>query len=454
MNMWLQKLSVINFKNYSDAELVFSDTVNAFTGNNGAGKTNILDASHYLSLCKSYFNPIDSQQIRQGEDLFMIQGTFEKDQNDEVIFCGLKRTQKKKFKRNKKEYLRLADHIGIFPLVMISPNDISLIIEGSEERRKFIDNVISQTDSQYLDELISYNKSLMNRNALLRQIGVSGKYDPALMDIYDDQLILSGNKIFEKRKAFMIEFTEIFKSTDGMIFFGGPDIPPATYGEKAFITCDIYSNERTWELSFIHHLIGGIQNEKTTPLLNQRPDYLIFGICLGMQEMNVASGGTMYQDIPFQIYDKKSFEEILEMPIEQQHKNYLEKLDSKYKDKTYGTFHSIVIPTKSFLSFDSTIIHPNIACIHHQCIKLLGEHFIVSATSSDTKIIEAIENVKFKNVYGVQFHPEISNLFDEDFKYPISKNDTYQLDETSRKFHHLIWKDFSNRLRLQTYNSN
>ena len=210
MNMWLQKLSVINFKNYSEAELVFSDTVNAFTGNNGAGKTNILDAIHYLSLCKSYFNPIDSQQIRQGEDLFMIQGTFEKDQNDEVIFCGLKRTQKKKFKRNKKEYLRLADNIGIFPLVMISPNDISLIIEGSEERRKFIDNVISQTDSQYLDELISYNKSLMNRNALLRQIGISGKYDPALMEIYDDQLILSGNKIFEKRKAFMIEFTDIF----------------------------------------------------------------------------------------------------------------------------------------------------------------------------------------------------------------------------------------------------
>jgi DNA replication and repair protein RecF len=208
--MWLQKLSVINFKNYSEAELSFSDSVNAFTGNNGAGKTNILDAIHYLSLCKSFFNPIDSQQIKQGEDLFMIQGTFQKDEKDEVIYCGLKRNQKKKFKRNKKEYQRLADHIGIFPLVMISPNDISLIIEGSEERRKFIDNVISQTDGQYLDELISYNKSLMNRNALLRQIAISGKYDPALMEIYDEQLILSGSKIFEKRKAFMIEFREIF----------------------------------------------------------------------------------------------------------------------------------------------------------------------------------------------------------------------------------------------------
>ena len=208
--MWLQKLSVINFKNYSEAELSFSQTVNAFTGNNGAGKTNLLDAIHYLSLCKSYFNPMDSQQIKQGEDLFIIQGSFKKDEKDETIYCGLKRAQKKVFKRNKKEYQRLADHIGSFPLVMISPNDISLIIEGSEERRKFIDNVISQTDSSYLDELIIYNKNLLNRNALLRQIAVSGKYDPSLMEIYDQQLIISGTRIFEKRKVFMLQFRNIF----------------------------------------------------------------------------------------------------------------------------------------------------------------------------------------------------------------------------------------------------
>lgn len=210
--MWLQKLSVINFKNYSEAELSFSDTVNVFTGDNGAGKTNLLDAIHYLSLCKSYFNPIDSQQIKQSEDLFMIQGSFKKGQKDDTVYCGLKRNQKKVFKKNKKEYPRLADHIGLFPLVMISPNDISLIIEGSEERRKFIDNVISQTDSTYLDELISYNKALLNRNALLRQIATSGRYDPSLMEIYDDQLILSGTLIFEKRKAFMVDFKTIFDS--------------------------------------------------------------------------------------------------------------------------------------------------------------------------------------------------------------------------------------------------
>lgn len=210
--MRLQKLSVINFRNYAEAELSFSLAVNAFTGNNGAGKTNLLDAIHYLSLCKSYFNPVDSQQIRQGQDMFMIQGTFEKENRKEIIHCALKRNQKKIFRRNKKEYQRLADHIGLFPLVMISPNDSLLITEGSEERRKFIDNVISQTDSAYLNELIIYNKNLMNRNALLRQIAASGRYDPSLMDIYDEQLILSGSRIFEKRRSFMEIFGQIFNT--------------------------------------------------------------------------------------------------------------------------------------------------------------------------------------------------------------------------------------------------
>jgi len=208
--MYLQQLSVINFKNYAQAELSLSEGVNAFMGNNGAGKTNLLDAIHYLSLCKSYFNPIDSQQIKQGADFFIITGSFNRDEKQEAIACSVKRNQKKQFKRNKKDYQRLADHIGLLPLVMISPYDISIIIEGSEERRKFIDNVISQTDNQYLDELIAYNKVLLNRNALLKTIASTGKYDPALLEIMDDQLVASGTRIFEKRRAFMEEFTAIF----------------------------------------------------------------------------------------------------------------------------------------------------------------------------------------------------------------------------------------------------
>ena len=208
--MYLQQLSVINFKNYAEAGLTFSDGVNVFTGNNGAGKTNLLDAIYYLSLCKSYFNPIDSQQIKQGTDFFIITGNFNRNDKAEHIACSVKRNQKKQFKRNKKDYQRLADHIGLLPLVMVSPYDISIIIEGSDERRKFIDNVISQTDNAYLDELMVYNKVLANRNALLKQIADTGRYDPGLLEVLDEQLTVSGNRIFDKRKLFMGSFTEIF----------------------------------------------------------------------------------------------------------------------------------------------------------------------------------------------------------------------------------------------------
>ncbi|WP_293300258.1 DNA replication/repair protein RecF [Pedobacter sp. UBA4863] len=208
--MRLKNLTLLNFKNYSTADLRFTKTVNAFVGNNGAGKTNLLDAIHYLCLCKSYFNPIDSQQIKTGEELFLVQGDFDRDDKNEKISCGLKRNQKKSFKRNKKEYDKLANHIGLFPVVMISPYDINLIIDGSEERRRFIDNVISQTDSRYLDELIVYNKHLLNRNALLKQIAATRTLDVALLQILDEQLVHSGTVIFEKRKQFLLDFIPFF----------------------------------------------------------------------------------------------------------------------------------------------------------------------------------------------------------------------------------------------------
>lgn len=210
LDMWLKNLTLLNFKNYNAADLSFSKTVNAFVGNNGAGKTNLLDAIHYLCLCKSYFNPIDSQQIKSGEELFLVQGDFDRDEKKEKISCGLKRNQKKSFKRNKKEYDKLADHIGLFPVVMISPYDINLIMDGSEERRRFIDNVISQTDGRYLDELIVYNKHLLNRNALLKQVATTRTLDVALLQILDEQLIYSGNAIFEKRKQFLLDFIPFF----------------------------------------------------------------------------------------------------------------------------------------------------------------------------------------------------------------------------------------------------
>jgi DNA replication and repair protein RecF len=208
--MWLKQLTLFNFKNYEEESISFLQGVNALTGDNGAGKTNLLDAIHYLSLCKSYFNPIDSQQIRKGFDWFMVQGAFDKEEIEESVTCSVKRNQKKQFKRNKKEYSRLADHIGFFPLVMISPNDSVIITEGSEERRKFIDNVISQTDNSYLDELIIYNKHLQNRNSFLKQQALNRTFDPQLLEVLNEQLIRSGNVIFEQRRLFIKAFLPIF----------------------------------------------------------------------------------------------------------------------------------------------------------------------------------------------------------------------------------------------------
>jgi DNA replication and repair protein RecF len=173
--MWLKQLNVLNFKNATEVSFQFSPDVNAFTGVNGAGKTNLLDAIHYLALCKSYFNPIDSHQIKAGQDWFMVQGEFEKGNSTDSISCSLRRNQKKQFKKNKKEYERLADHIGLYPLVIITPYDSSIILDGSEERRKFMDSVLAQTDSSYLDSLIRYNKLLLQRNTLLKSDG-SARY--------------------------------------------------------------------------------------------------------------------------------------------------------------------------------------------------------------------------------------------------------------------------------------
>lgn len=209
--MWLKQLTILNFKNYLESHLEFSPNANAFTGQNGAGKTNILDAIHYLSLCKSFFNPVDSQQIKVGQDWFMVQGVFENNDVTDTISCSLKRNQKKQFKKNKKEYGRLADHIGLYPLVMISPNDSIIITEGSEERRKFMDNVISQTDHLYLDRLIAYNRILIQRNSFLKNTRETGFVDGALLSVLDEQLAEVGVEIFEKRKNFVKDFLPEFE---------------------------------------------------------------------------------------------------------------------------------------------------------------------------------------------------------------------------------------------------
>ena len=211
--MIINKLSVLNYKNIRQAEIVCSAKTNCFFGNNGMGKTNLLDAIYYLSFCKSHLHTPDSRVVRNDEELCVLQGFYDFEGKKEDIFCGIRRGQRKQFMRNKKEYERLSEHIGLLPLVMISPTDSDLIHGGSEERRRFMDMIISQHDRKYLYALIQYNKIVMQRNVLLR----SQKMDASVFDVLEMQMETYGRQIYEKRVQLIDRLIPIFNEYHCMI---------------------------------------------------------------------------------------------------------------------------------------------------------------------------------------------------------------------------------------------
>lgn len=203
--MILKKLSVFNYKNITEATVDFSEKINCFIGQNGVGKTNVLDAIYYLSFCHSANNPIDSQVIKHGADFFVLEGVYEDDLH---IYCGMKRGTKKHFKRNKKEYRRLSEHIGLIPIVVVSPSDTLLIEGGSEERRRLMDMVISQYDHGYMEATNRYNKALQQRNSMLKQ-----EEEPNIdvISLFEEQMANEGERIYQSRMAFVEELTPIFQ---------------------------------------------------------------------------------------------------------------------------------------------------------------------------------------------------------------------------------------------------
>lgn len=210
--MNLNTLSLVNYKNFESQVFDFDAKINCFVGANGIGKTNALDAIYHLAFGKSYFNPIAVQNINHNAEFFVVDGKFTKNERDEKIIVSLKRGNKKVIKKNGKAYEKFSEHIGFIPLVIISPADRDLIIEGSDTRRKFIDSVISQSDKNYLAELINYNKVLTQRNALLKYFALNNTFNADTLAIYNEQLHTYGSVIFKKRDAFLQTFIPIFKS--------------------------------------------------------------------------------------------------------------------------------------------------------------------------------------------------------------------------------------------------
>lgn len=209
--MYLKKLSLVNFKNFESFDYEPCQRINCFIGDNGAGKTNLLDSIHYLSFCKSFINSIDKLHIQTGKDFFIIDGQYQRHESQEIIYCGVQTGKNKSFRKNGTEYAKLSDHIGFIPLVYSTPTDNILIYGGSDLRRKFVDSIISQFDKSYLNNLINYNKALEQRNYLLKSVDNMKQIDSESFEIWDMKLAEYGSIIHTKRSQFKNEIIEIFQ---------------------------------------------------------------------------------------------------------------------------------------------------------------------------------------------------------------------------------------------------
>ena len=240
--MILKQLTILNYRNIAAAELVFSPKVNCFVGQNGEGKTNVLDAIYFLSLTKSTACSIDSMNVRHGEEMMMVQGVYDLNGTEEEVSIGMKLHQKKHVKRNKKEYKRLAEHIGLLPLIIASPNDSTIISGGSEERRKLMDVVISQYDSDYMASLTAYNKALQQRNAMLK---AEEEPNPDIIGIYEEMMAESGERIYQKRQAFIEEFVPVFQHFYSIISGGNEQVSLryVSHGQRGRLL-DVISRDR------------------------------------------------------------------------------------------------------------------------------------------------------------------------------------------------------------------
>ena len=225
--MTLKELHILNYRNIREASLAFSGKINAFVGLNGQGKTNVLDAIYLLSFTKSAFSPIDSQNITHDCDMSLVQGLYGgllppvgENPSDERVSCGIKRGIKKQFRRGQKDYKRLIDHIGLIPLVMISPEDVNMIGEGSEERRRFLDSVISQYDRAYLEQLTRYSSLLKQRNSLLKQLADNPDADLSILEVYEQQMVAPAEVVFTKRRDFVEKFVPLFQDIYSTIASG------------------------------------------------------------------------------------------------------------------------------------------------------------------------------------------------------------------------------------------
>ncbi len=269
--MYLQELKLFNFKNFAEQSFEFDHKINCFVGNNGVGKTNILDAIYFLALGKSYFNHNIRQIIKFEEPAFSIKGLFNIADKNEIIQVSYQIDKKKTIKRNNKTYDRLADHIGLIPLVMISPYDRDLISESGETRRKFIDKIISQADANYLSALIHYQKVLAQRNRLLKYFAANHHFDRDTLHIYNQQLHQYGSLIFNKRKLFIQNFSEFLKAKYAVLSQDKEAVDISYYSELEIKPLIDLLEENIQKDRLLQHTSKGIHRDDFLFEINEKP---------------------------------------------------------------------------------------------------------------------------------------------------------------------------------------
>jgi putative glutamine amidotransferase len=261
------------------------------------------------------------------------------------------------------------------------------------------------------------------------------------------------SKIYQQNDWTII-FKQLFDHSAGIFFFGGPDIQPELYGQKNLYSVVTDPNRHLFELSFLFHLLGGKQNASFIPFLNEKPSYFVTGFCLGLQSMNVASGGTLTQDIPAQTYKKMNAEETLELKKDQLHRNYWQEISPDTMLMGIN-FHPIQYTAHPFFLKKvkaNKKVDPVVYSSHHQSIEELGKDLIVTATSMDGQVIEGIQHRLYPNVFAVQFHPEVPALYKEGKKLKFAPSDTpksyYEIiSEEGRKFHRKYWETISKAIK-------
>jgi DNA replication and repair protein RecF len=321
--MHLARIELTNFKNYEEVALDFSPGFNCFVGNNGVGKTNILDAVHYLSLTKSFFNNSDTLSIRHGEDFFILKGQFVRDGESEELFCAFQKQKQKVFRLNGKEYQRMSDHVGRFPVVMLSPADSTLITGGSEERRRFVNRMISQYDPAYLESHMRYNKALLQRNSVLRS---NGQDADSMLEIYDEQLAQEAQSIYEARRRLTENLVPLFSSYYEKISDSAEEVEiryRSHLGNGDYLQQLRDARSRDYAMQYtttgIHRddLVFGIDGHpaKTTASQGQQKSFIValklakFGL---ISRMNGFAPALLLDDI-FDKFDQSRVEEIIRL---------------------------------------------------------------------------------------------------------------------------------------------